>query len=70
MERSVAILAQKNCLEAIGLLHSILGSQNLWDEPNLQQLKRGIGLSIGRIETEVLALIYAAHPDLDDLKDL
>jgi len=31
-------------------------------------IRRGVGLSIGRIQTEVLDVIYAAYPELDHLK--
>jgi hypothetical protein len=33
-----------------------------------EQIKRGVGLSIGRIQLEVLDVIYAAYPELDHLK--
>ena len=33
-----------------------------------KQIKRGVGLSIGRIQLEVLDVIYAAYPELDHLK--
>jgi hypothetical protein len=33
-----------------------------------KQIKRGVGLSIGRIQLEVLDVIYAAYPDLNHLK--
>ncbi len=32
-----------------------------------EQIKRGVGLSIGRIQMELLAVINAAYPELDDL---
>jgi hypothetical protein len=33
-----------------------------------EQIRRGVGLSIGRIQLEVLDVIYAAYPELDHLK--
>jgi hypothetical protein len=32
-----------------------------------EQIKRGVGLSIGKIQMEILEVINAAYPDLDDL---
>lgn len=34
-----------------------------------EQLKRGVGLSIGRIQMEILEVINRAYPELDDLLD-
>ena len=33
-----------------------------------EQLRKGVGLSIGRIQLELLDVICAIHPDLDDLR--
>ncbi|MDX6384800.1 MAG: hypothetical protein QOK48_2373 [Blastocatellia bacterium] len=33
-----------------------------------EEVKRGVGLSIGRIQTELLDVIYGAYPELDHLK--
>ena len=33
-----------------------------------ERIKRGVGLSIGRIQTELLDVIYAEYPELDHLK--
>lgn len=32
-----------------------------------EQIKRGVGLSIGKIQMEILEVINAAYPELDDL---
>ena len=32
-----------------------------------QQIEHGVGLSIGRIQMEILEVINAQYPDLDDL---
>ena len=34
-----------------------------------EQLKRGVGLSVGRIQMEILEVINRAYPELDDLLD-
>jgi hypothetical protein len=33
-------------------------------------IKRAVGISIGRLDLELLGFVYAQHPDLDDLKDI
>lgn len=34
-----------------------------------EQIRRGVGLSIGKIQMEILEVINAAYPELDDLTD-
>ncbi|MFT3673510.1 hypothetical protein [Aestuariivirga sp.] len=68
MDIQLAKSAKEKCLLAIAQLHSILAEENAWDEPNLRELKRGIGLAIGSIEVDTLSVIYAKFPELDDLK--
>ena len=34
-----------------------------------EQLKRGVGLSLGTIETELLSVLYTLHPELDPLRE-
>jgi hypothetical protein len=34
-----------------------------------EQFKRGVGMSIGRIQMDILEVINAAYPELDDLAD-
>jgi hypothetical protein len=34
-----------------------------------EQIERGVGLSIGKIQMEILEVINAAYPELDDLID-
>lgn len=69
IERQCAIEVIELGLEAISklsrVLHAIHG--HCTDE-EYELLKRGIGLSIGKIQTEILDFIYVAYPDLDDLK--
>lgn len=36
-------------------------------DPDYRKIKRGIGLSIGTIQTEPMDLLYVDHPELDDL---
>jgi hypothetical protein len=38
-------------------------------EEDFQMIKRGVGLSIGRIATELLEPVYRQHPEIDDMRD-
>jgi hypothetical protein len=61
--RNLALAAVQSLMEA---LHSSEGKCSAEDS---MQIQRGVGLSIGRIETDLLAIIYRQYPELDDLKD-
>ncbi len=70
MDRMSAEIIKDKALRAITELHSIITDLDFdWDSAELRPIKRGVGLSIGRIDTELLSLIYEEHPDLDDLRD-
>jgi hypothetical protein len=34
-----------------------------------ERLKRGVGLSIGTIDTKLLSVLYTLHPDLDHRRE-
>jgi hypothetical protein len=68
-KRMFAIQAKSRALMAISTLHSIMDLEPNWAEEDREQLKRGIGLSIGTIETDLLGVIYKRYPDLDDLSN-
>jgi hypothetical protein len=55
-------------LAALKLLHSIVKLEGNWNEKDLKLLQRGIGISIGTIEVDLLRIIYRKYPDLDDLE--
>jgi hypothetical protein len=68
MDRAIAEHAKLRALEAIKTLHSIVKLEADWTDKDLTKLKKGVGLSIGAIEVDLLSVIYKAFPDLDDLK--
>ena len=69
MDKETAIEIQKNALSALRSLSDALSAcENRCSAEEYQQIKRGVGLSMGRIETELLGVIYAAYPEIDDLK--
>jgi hypothetical protein len=69
MNRDTAIEIQKHALDSIAELMEILRVSHGACSPDMyEKIKRGVGLSIGRIQMELLEIINHAYPDLDDLK--
>jgi len=68
MDRKLARQARSRALAAIKALHSIVKLQADCREKDLQLLRKGVGISIGTIEVDLLKIIYRNYPDLDDLK--
>ena len=71
MEKNIAIEIQKLALDAVHALTRALHicASGCSDEER-RQIEKGVGLSIGKIESELLGVIYAKYPELDDLKDV
>jgi len=64
-----AIAMREHGLTAIEELSRLLNiALEKCNPEKYQQIKRGVGLSIGRINTELLDVIYAIYPELDHLK--
>lgn len=71
MEKTFAIEIQKHALDAIRALSEALSAcENQCSPEEYERIKRGVGLSMGKIETELLGVLYAEYPELDDLKDV
>lgn len=69
MEKKIAIGIQQHALDAIRALSEALSAcENQCSPEEYQRIKRGVGLSMGTIETELLGVINAAYPELDDLE--
>jgi hypothetical protein len=69
IEKNAAIEIQRHALAAIKSLSEALSAcDNQCSPEEFDKIKRGVGLSIGRIETELLGVIYSAYPELDDLQ--
>jgi hypothetical protein len=70
IQRNAAIAIQRYSLEAIVALNRALNSSiDKCSHEDFELIKRGVGLSIGKIQMELLEVINAQYPDLDDLKD-
>lgn len=69
MEKELAEIVRHNGLEAVKSLSAILQSaQGRCSPEEFEVLRRAVGLSIGKIQMEVLEVVYREHPELDDLK--
>ncbi len=68
IEKQCALDIRDHALKAITELTQLLNtSQGRCSQEEYDQIKKGIGLSIGKIQTDVLDVVYAAHPELNDL---
>jgi len=69
MNKQCAIEIHKLALEAISRLSQVLAvAESRCDKKEYEKIKKGVGLSIGSIQMELLETINSAFPDLDDLK--
>ena len=70
VKKETALNIQKRALQAVIELHAIGDEvRDQCSDEDFEMIKRGVGLSIGRIQTELLDYIYKEHPEIDDLKD-
>lgn len=68
IKKETAIQIQKRALNAIVELNEILSELHPeCSEDDYVVIKRGVGLSIGRIQMELLEPLYRQHPEIDDL---
>jgi hypothetical protein len=58
-------LALKSIMNLSQILQVIRGRCT---EQEYEKLKKGVGLSVGKIQIDILDVVYITHPDLDDLK--
>ena len=69
ISRADAVQIQKLALTAIEALTAALNVALPADPSEFyEQVKHGVGISIGTIDTQLLSVIYKVYPDLDDLK--
>lgn len=65
MDRECAQKIHDLALKSITDLTAILHVDNKYEE--YDQIKKGVGLSIGKIQMDILEIIYKRFPELDDL---
>jgi hypothetical protein len=69
IEKQIAVETRDHALKAISELSQMLNViHGRCSHEDYERIKKGIGLSIGIIQCELLDIIYAEHPDLNDLK--
>ena len=69
VKKEIALQVQRRGLNAIIELMSILDEvKDHCEDEDFDVIKRGVGLSVGRIQTELLDPIYKQHPEIDDLR--
>ena len=69
IERQCAIEIQKHALKAVSELSEALNiSSGRCSQDKYDEIRRGVGSAIGRIQVELLEVIYTAYPELDHLK--
>ena len=68
IEKECATEIKVLALKAITELSQVLNvCENRCTEEEYECIRKGVGLSIGKIDTELLGIIYMAYPELDDL---
>ena len=68
MNKPTAIEIKERSLSAVSELSQLLNAiKGRCSSEEYDRIKRGVGLSIGRIQTELLDIVYTAYPELDDL---
>lgn len=70
MNKQTAIDIKTHGLKAVTELTLLLNAahDNVTGE-DFALIKRGVGFSIGTIQTEILDIVYREYPNLDDLKN-
>lgn len=69
MNRQLAELTKQHALTAVTELIAIARTDQDWAAEDLARLRKAISLTVGRIETDILGLVYGQYPDLDDLTE-
>ena len=69
IEKECAAEVRECALKAISELSRLLEAcRDRCSDDDYERLRKGVGLSIGRIQTDLLDVVYSAYPELDDRK--
>lgn len=69
IEKECAKEIREYALKAVSeLTQALKVSHGRCSEEEYEKIRKGVGLSIGRIQTDILDIVYSAYPELDDLK--
>ena len=70
MNKDVADIVKEHALRAVEDLTAILFKiQEHCSEEDFNSIRRGVGSSLGRIQVDLLSVVYAQYPEMDDLKE-
>jgi len=69
IEKECAIEVQRHALQAITELTKLLNqTQGRCSAERYEELREGVGRSIGAIQMGILEIVIAEYPELDDLQ--
>jgi hypothetical protein len=69
IETDTAVKIKERALAAVAQLDAIVSDvRGQCSDEDFQAIKRGVGLSIGKIITDLLEPVLQQHPEIDDLK--
>lgn len=69
IDRDYALEVRDAGLKAISDLSRALNiGANRCSTQDYEKIKRGVGLSIGKIQCDLLDVLYEQYPELDDLR--
>lgn len=69
IEKQCAMKVRDLALKAVSDLSQIpVVSRGCCSDEEYEQIKKAVGLSIGRIQIDILDVVCTAYPELDDLK--
>ena len=69
LSRSEALVIREETLRAIAILHNLMLRSKDWENPIKDDLSKGIGISIGVVDTRILCKLYEYFPDINDLRE-
>ena len=71
MKKQIAIDIQQRLLTVISELSSILLlEKNNFSEKEYEAIKKGVGISIGEIQVNLLDFLCSLYPEIDNLSDI
>ena len=69
MEKNIALQVKNRALQAVAELDAIVSDiRGNCSEKDFEFIRRGVGLSIGKIISDILEPILEQHPEIDNLK--
>ncbi|MFB9980633.1 hypothetical protein ACFSQQ_34935 [Mesorhizobium kowhaii] len=67
MDREFALQAKDISIDVTRRLLEIVKLTSDWDTEEMRRLHKAIGITVGKIEVDIIAEIYRSYPDMEDL---